>query len=139
MIDIKKVEEKIKLLEEGKILFMCHSCYGEYRVSMNQQMNRIVAVPYDDIAKKHEEKMSFVNKEGILKMSSESIVENIEKYIQFDGKNIVEYVVHERIQFTVHIADEDGETEYDEEYTYDSIKELLEEQPDYFDFKLITS
>lgn len=81
MIDIKKVEEKIKLLEEGKILFMCHSCYGEYRVSMNQQMNRIVAVPYDDIAKKHEEKMSFVNKEGILKMSSGSIVENIEKYI----------------------------------------------------------
>lgn len=64
---------------------------------------------------------------------------NIEKYIQFDGKNIDEYIVHERTQFTIHIADEDDETEYDEEYTYDSIKELLEEHLDYFDFKLITS
>ncbi len=81
MIDIKKVEEKIKLLEDGKILFMYSSCYGKYKVSMNKQLNRIVAVPYDDIAKKNEEKMAIVNKDGIVKTSSESIVENIEKYI----------------------------------------------------------
>lgn len=81
MIDIKKVEEKINLLKAGKVLILDHSVYGKYRVTMNQQQNRIFAEPEDDSAKEYEESCKIRTKDGTCHISLDSVSYRIESFI----------------------------------------------------------
>lgn len=84
LVDIEKVKQKILLLEQGKTLFMENSIWGKYIVYFTPQKNRIIAKPYDEKAKKYESICSIKTENGIIKNSSDSIADNIEKYILCD-------------------------------------------------------
>ena len=109
MFDIKRVTQKMELLEQGKTLFMEHSIYGRYMVYMNQQKNRLVTEPVDEKAKNYV-KESKVTSNGIA-ISSDSVCSCIETFIMWDmGKWTVE-VTPRKVELREVVVDEGS---YDE-------------------------
>lgn len=84
MTDIKKIVQKIELLQSGKTLFMDHNILGKYKVNMNPQRNRIITEAIDAKAKRHVELCKVKTKEGICYNTDQSIAATIEKFIIFD-------------------------------------------------------
>ena len=84
MIDLKKIVQKIELLQAGKTLFMEHNILGSYKVHMNPQRNRIITEPIDAKARKHVELCKVKTKEGTCYTTEHSVVATIERFIIFN-------------------------------------------------------
>lgn len=51
-IDLNKLNKRVDLLKQGKVLYLQHMYYGTYKVYMNPQRNRILREGICDTAKR---------------------------------------------------------------------------------------